>query len=58
MVPLVDVGCFTDQESMPISRRYHILVIWAPGAPAAPVVMVAVSLVESGAVDRDRGQFQ
>ena len=36
----------------------HICDLPPPGAPAAPVVMMAVNLVESGAVGRDRGQFQ
>ena len=54
-MPLVDVECFTDQESMLISRRYHICVIWTPyGA----LVTMAMNLVENGVVTQDRGQFE
>ena len=34
MVPLVIMQCFREPESMLFLRRYHICLIWAPGAPA------------------------
>ena len=52
---VVIVQCFSDQESMLILRRYHICVIWAP---AAPLVTMAMNLVENGVVTQDRGQFE
>ena len=55
MMPLVAMGCFTDQESMLFVARYHICVIWTP---TAPLVTMAMNLVENGVVTQDRGQFE
>ena len=55
MMTLVVVWYFSDQESMLISRRYHICVIWTH---TAPLVAMAMNLVENGVVTEDRGQFE
>ena len=55
MMTVVMVLCFSDQESMLILRRHHIFGIWTP---MAPLVAMAMNLVENGIVTEDRGQFE